>query len=87
MTSQNIQDQNACINQLRQMDGAKQQFALEYNLTGTNYVTAEQILPYLARPGVTQLPPCPAGGTYTLDRIDKPPTCSIPGHTLSPQGF
>src|SRR5262249_30175944 len=38
---------NACINQLRQIDGAMQQYALENRLSATNIVTAEQILPYL----------------------------------------
>jgi RNA polymerase sigma factor (sigma-70 family) len=70
---------NHCINNLRQMDAAKNQFALEHRLTSTNYVTADDIAPYLMG---NKLPECPSGGTYVLGRLDQMPTCSIPGHAL-----
>jgi RNA polymerase sigma factor (sigma-70 family) len=74
---------NECINNLRQIDGAMQQCALENNMTATNIVTAEQLLPYLPRSGPNpQLPRCPAGGTYTFGSLTNAPTCSIPGHAL-----
>jgi hypothetical protein len=70
---------NICVNNLRQIDGAMQQCALEHNLTVTNVVTAEQILPYLPN---HQLLRCPSGGIYTFGSLTNPPTCSIPGHVL-----
>jgi hypothetical protein len=70
----------ACINQLRLIDGAMQQYALEYYLTATNIVTAEQILPYIKG---NQIPSCPAGGDYTFGNLTNPPACSIPGHAIS----
>jgi RNA polymerase sigma factor (sigma-70 family) len=71
---------NACINNLRQIDGAKQQYALENKLTATDFVTSENIQPYFhPRNGK---PVCPSGGTYTLGRLDAAPTCSIPGHSI-----
>ena len=73
-------DRLTCINQLRMIDGAMQQCALEYHLTVTNIVTIEQILPYLKG---TQIPSCPAGGDYTFGSLTNPPTCSIPGHAIS----
>jgi hypothetical protein len=72
-------ERNQCLNNLRQIDGAMQQCALENNFTVTNVVTAEQILPYLRN---QQLPRCPAGGTYTFGSLTNVPTCSIPGHAL-----
>ncbi len=70
---------NPCINNLRQLDGATQQWALE-NHKGTNDVpTWEDIRPYL-RDGV--IPTCPQGGTYTLGTLEKSPKCSYPEHSL-----
>src|SRR6187401_2388668 len=40
---------NACINNLRQIDGAKQQWALETGAISTAPCTAADITPYLGR--------------------------------------
>jgi RNA polymerase sigma factor (sigma-70 family) len=69
-----------CINQLRQIDGAMQQCALENHFTVTNIIAAEQILRYFKG---SQLPHCPSGGAYTFGSLTNPPICSIPGHTIS----
>jgi len=74
-----VLQRNACINNLRQLDAAKQQWALEHNMTAAAMPTAQDIAPYLKN---NPLPVCPAGGTYTLNDLSKPPTCSIPGHAL-----
>src|SRR5215471_17079720 len=71
---------NACINQLRQIDGAMQQYALENRLSATNIVTAEQILPYLKEQ--EEVLRCPSGGTYSFGPLTNLPTCSIPGHAI-----
>ena len=68
----------ACINNLRQLDGAKQQWALENNKPANSPVQVADVLPYLR----AQFPTCPAGGVYTLNAINRPPTCSVPGHVL-----
>jgi hypothetical protein len=72
--------QNACINNLRMIDAAKQQWALEKNKTATDVPTQEDLMPYISHSG--QFPRCPAGGTYTIGPVGEPPTCSISGHTL-----
>jgi len=69
--------ENACINNLRQIDAAKQQWALEKSKTATDIPTKEDLLPYMRR-----WPVCPAGGTYTIGPVGEKPTCSIPGHQL-----
>src|SRR3974390_1192590 len=69
--------QNACINNLRQLDGAIQQYALENKLAPGANVTTTAIMPYIKLTANNTLPACPAGGTYTVNTVDTPPTCNI----------
>jgi len=71
---------NACINNLRQIDGAKQQWALENNQVSTAAPGEGAIAPYMGRDttagtllaaGVT----CPVSGTYAINAVDTAPTC------------
>jgi chromosome segregation ATPase len=71
--------QNTCINNLRQIDAAKQQWALEKNKTDGEVPAARNLLPFL-KDGV--FPTCPDGGTYSINSVDSVPTCSLPGHAL-----
>ncbi len=71
---------NACINNLRQLDAAKQQWALEFNKPAGAVPTAQNITPYLPNQA---LPVCPAGGGYTLNAVGAAPTCNMPGHVLA----
>lgn len=76
-------DRNACINNLRQIDAAKQQWALEKNKTAEAVPTAQDLAPYFKD---NALPACPSGGTYSINAVGELPTCSVPGHALpSPQ--
>ena len=79
---------NSCINNLRQIFGATQQWALEYRKAPSAPVTFTDIQPYL-RDAVV----CPAGGpsatfasTYSLVDVTNFPTCLIlPSvHVLAP---
>lgn len=74
---------NTCINHLRQIDAAKQQWALENNKPANAIPTAADIAPYLKLDANGNIPGCPSGGTYTIGAVDELPMCSIPGHTLS----
>ncbi|HEY1717590.1 MAG TPA: hypothetical protein VGH42_04750 [Verrucomicrobiae bacterium] len=74
-------ERNACINNLRQIDIAKQQWALENNKTDDAIPTAQDLLTYFPN---NVFPACPSGGTYTVNAVGNPPTCSIPGHVLPP---
>lgn len=80
LTSADVAAINTCINNLRQIDGAMQQCALEHSLSVTNIVTTEQILPYLRNQ--EEVLRCPSGGIYTYGSLTNPPTCSIPGHAI-----
>lgn len=81
---------NACINNLRQIDGAKQQWALENNQVAGATPTAANLAPYLGRgAGGATLDTdikCPAGGTYTggIGNVDTKPACSVGGTHILP---
>ena len=75
LRARNTPSQNSCINNLRQIDGAKQQWALENHKTTNDLASWDQIVPYLK-----QTPHCPQGGTYTLARVGQLDSCSFPEH-------
>lgn len=77
--ARNTPASNACINNLRQLDGAKDQWRLENHKTTNDIPAWQDLLPYLG-----QKPTCPQGGTYRPGRVGEPPRCSLGGsHTLS----
>ncbi|HNQ74940.1 MAG TPA: hypothetical protein PKN95_15250 [Verrucomicrobiota bacterium] len=69
----------SCINNLRLLAAATQQWALE-NGPPANLKPAEPDLVAYLKDGT--MPACPAGGKYTLNAVGALPTCSIPGHVL-----
>lgn len=73
---------NTCIGNLRQIDNAKQQWALDKGKNATDVPSAQDLTPYL-KDGV--FPVCPDGGTYTINALGELPTCSVSGHVLPPQ--
>ena len=78
---------NACINNLRQIDAAANQFALERGKkSGDAIVLTTDLTPYIKLNSANSIPPCPAAGGYTLAFVGSTPTCSLstltPGHTL-----
>ena len=76
---------NACINNLKQIDAAVNQMAIERGLqTGANFNFPNDILPYLKVTVNGTLPPCPAGGSYGSGSIGvSQPTCSL-GSSVTP---
>jgi len=79
---------NACINNLRQIDAAANQFALEKGkTTGTTITLSTDLTPYIKLNSANSLPPCPAGGTYSATFVvGTNPTCTLstltPSHAL-----
>ncbi len=74
---------NTCINNLRQIDGAITQWALECKAPETATPTYPDIKDYLKRPVI-----CPAAGTatnfsasYQLNGVTNKPTCIIDSAT------
>ena len=73
---------NACINNLRQIDGAKEQWALETKAASTNTPPSASIAAYIKGGAV---PVCPVGSSaYTLNAVGVSPSCpnSSLGHSL-----
>lgn len=71
---------NSCIANLKQIDGATQQWALETRKLAKDPVDWKGIQAYLLR-GV--LPVCPGGGVYQPGvNVSASPSCSVPGHKL-----
>ncbi len=67
--------QNVCINNLRQISAATQQWAMETKQNPSSKVTADDVLPYMKGPVI-----CPTGGTtfgnsYNLTTVAEQPTC------------
>ena len=64
---------SSCIANLKQIDGAIQQWALENKKSATDAPDLAALLPYL-KGGV--LPTCPGGGTYGLGKtVGDSPVC------------
>src|SRR5215468_9643892 len=75
---------NACINNLRQIDGAKQQWGLENNQPQNASPGGASIQPYLGRGAAGQLPKCPSSGatgafatSYTVNDLGTAPSCQV----------
>lgn len=68
-----------CINNLRQIDGGKQQWALENHKGSNDIPTSAEVAMYLKN---NRFPVCPAGGKYTIGPVYADPTCSKPNHVL-----
>jgi len=77
--------QNACINNLRQIDAAAQQFALEqHKKTGDAITYPDDLTPYIKLNASSSIPPCPAGGDYALSTVGNAPTCTLSTLTSAP---
>jgi hypothetical protein len=68
-----------CTHNLRVIDAAKQQWALEKAKPLNTLVAGPDISPYLKD---KTMPTCPAGGAYSINPVGVTPTCSSPGHAL-----
>ena len=78
---------NTCINNLRLIDGAIQQWALESGAAANSTVTLANLTSYLGRGGSGTIntaggTKCPSGGTYAGNTVADKPTCTIAGHAL-----
>src|ERR1043166_6175344 len=70
----------SCINNLRQIDSAKYQWALENKKADTNTPALDDVRAYIKN---NTMPKCPNGGIYIMGKVNEDPRCSIggDGHT------
>jgi prepilin-type N-terminal cleavage/methylation domain-containing protein len=69
---------NACRSNLRQIQAAKEQWAMANNRGPDATPAWADLVPDFMQ----QQPNCPSGGTYTIGNMSTNPTCNIAGHTL-----
>jgi len=75
---------NACINNLRQIDAAANEFALEAHLTNGDTVHfSNDLTPYVRLTREGKIPSCPSGGIYSIHKVGVLPVCSL-GRTVTP---
>lgn len=72
---------NSCIAYLKQIDGAKAQWASEQKPEASIVPQFSDLTPFLKN---GFMPTCPTGGTYTLGTVNEPPRCghADKGHKL-----
>ena len=68
-----------CVNNLRQIDYAKQAWAREQKKEANDLPTMSDLQPYLPN---NKFPTCPTGGVYTINSVSTTPECSNPKHVL-----
>jgi prepilin-type N-terminal cleavage/methylation domain-containing protein len=79
---------NSCINNLRQIDAAANQFALEqHKRNGQSIGYPGDLTPYIKLNANNNIPVCPAGGNYTCNTVGNAPTCDLsnsatPAHVM-----
>src|SRR5213083_814684 len=73
---------NACIANLKQIEGAKASWAMENKKTNADTPADADL--FGATQYIRSKPACPGGGTYTLAAVDTDPSCSLAasGHAL-----
>lgn len=91
VNSKNTARQNICISNLRLIDSAKQQWALERRAQDTDTPAPADIQPYLGCGANGELPACPADSantfstSYAVQNVANRPTCLIvPGKHVLP---
>jgi prepilin-type N-terminal cleavage/methylation domain-containing protein len=75
-----------CINNLRQLDTAVQQFSIEARKSvGDTINYPDDLTPYIKLNRVGSLPGCPTKGSYSLNTVGNQPSsfCSL-GSTVTP---
>lgn len=72
---------NTCIANLKQIDSAKEQWAMDNKKDAGATVLSTDLAGGTVS-YIKSFPTCPGGGTYTINTIGTPPTCSVAGHVL-----
>jgi prepilin-type N-terminal cleavage/methylation domain-containing protein len=80
--------QNACINNMRQINSAVQQWAMENGQSAGAAPPSltTDLTPYIQLNSNSSIPDCPAGGSYTINNISVVPqvSCSLSSLASNP---
>jgi prepilin-type N-terminal cleavage/methylation domain-containing protein len=74
---------NACINNLRQIDGAINEWALETGQSTGAAVALNQVSAYIKLNSASSIPGCPGGGSYITTTVGNAlqVSCTLSGQT------
>ncbi|HEX4120874.1 MAG TPA: type II secretion system protein [Verrucomicrobiae bacterium] len=81
--SQQVAEMNACISNLHNINGAKQQWALEQRKMTSDTPLGSDLQPYLGQAAAGSLPSCPLDGartfatSYSPQSVAEKPLCLI----------
>jgi hypothetical protein len=75
---------NACVNNLRQIDAAINEWALEQGKTNGTVVTEDDVKPYIKLNSKGKVPGCPDGGKYIYGKVGDIPQISCSLSTATP---
>jgi prepilin-type N-terminal cleavage/methylation domain-containing protein len=67
----------SCISNLRQVDAAKEQWAMDNNAANGSAIPGGMATLVGNTNYLKRTPTCPTGGTYTIGNIGTSPTCSL----------
>src|ERR1039457_3183427 len=79
--------QNACINNLRQIDAAINEWAMETGQSsGASVTCVATVSAYIKMNANNSVPTCPANGTYSTSTVGATPqvTCSLSTLAMAP---
>ena len=71
---------NACINNLRQIESGKEQWALEKKKNQGDAVVTTEVMTFVKNP--TAVTNCPGGGTVTFNEVGTNAACSLATATV-----
>lgn len=81
MKSRTTSQQNACINNLRQIESAKEQWAMAHNASDGETAIESEIVEYIKGGAI---PECPGGGEVSVNAVGTSAACdnSTTSHVL-----
>lgn len=77
--SQKRSKEKSCLENLRQIENGKHQWAIEFSMEDTATPAMEDLVPQF----VKTAPVCPSGGNYTLSTVNSETNCSVHGTASS----
>jgi prepilin-type N-terminal cleavage/methylation domain-containing protein len=77
MKARTTSQKNACIENMRQVESAKEQWAMQAMKANGQAIVTDEVAGFIKG---SNFPSCPAGGTYTYGVIGTDASCTITGH-------
>ncbi|MBS1716428.1 MAG: prepilin-type N-terminal cleavage/methylation domain-containing protein [Armatimonadetes bacterium] len=82
VTARNTSRMNTCIANLKQIDSAKEQWAMDNKKDQGAAVAWTDLIPAGGGGYIKSQPSCPSGGTYAINVVGTNPTCTTANHVL-----